>query len=85
MEGLSMSTQPEALRLANYFDYQGFFDSDRSAAAELRRLHVMEKRYEAIKRMRWSDLEVIKQQALYGRDFDGHIDAFIAKATGGQV
>jgi hypothetical protein len=35
----SMSKQPEALRLANYFDYHGFFDSDKSAAAELRRLH----------------------------------------------
>jgi hypothetical protein len=34
-----MNTQPEALRLANYFDYHGFFDSDRKAAAELRRLH----------------------------------------------
>lgn len=32
-------TQPEALRLANYFDYHGFFDSDSKAAAELRRLH----------------------------------------------
>ena len=29
----------EALRLANYFDYHGFFDSDMKAAAELRRLH----------------------------------------------
>ena len=29
----------EALRLANYFDYHIFFDSDMKAAAELRRLH----------------------------------------------
>ena len=34
-----MNKQPEALRLANYFDYHGFFDSDMKAAAELRRLH----------------------------------------------
>ena len=32
----------EALRLANYFDYHGFFDSDMKAAAELRRLHQSE-------------------------------------------
>jgi hypothetical protein len=82
-----MNTQPEAMRLADELELKsprGVL-TDSKAAAELRRLHVMEKRYEAIKRMRWSDLEVIKQQPLYGRDFDGHIDAFIAKATGGQV
>lgn len=80
------TTQPNALRLAEAIDPLTRYTLDNltcsAAAAELRRLHVMEKRYEAIKRMRWSDLEVIKQQPLYGRDFDGHIDAFIAKAKG---
>lgn len=32
-------TQPESLRQADYFDYHGFFDSDRKVATELRRLH----------------------------------------------
>jgi hypothetical protein len=76
-----MTTRPEALILATKLELHGM-PVMAGAAAELRRLHVMEKRYEAIKRMRWSDLEVIKQQPLYGRDFDGHIDAFIAKAKG---
>jgi len=77
-----MTTRPEALRLADALLNAEIDTTCDAAAAELRRLHVMEKRYEAIKRMRWSDLEAIKQQPLYGRDFDGHIDAFIAKATG---
>lgn len=80
-----MSTQPEALRHADWLDQFAHHKRAKDAAYELRRLHVMEKRYEAIKRMRWSDLEVIKQQPLYGRDFDGQIDAFIAKATGEQL
>ena len=40
----------EALRLANYFDYHGFFDSDMKAAAEIRRLHeVNQELLEALK------------------------------------
>lgn len=43
----------EALRLANYFDYHGFFDSDMKAAAELRRLHeVNQELLEALQRIK---------------------------------
>ena len=48
-----MTKQPEALRLANYFDYHGFFDSDMKAAAELRRLHeVNQELLEALQRIK---------------------------------
>ncbi len=81
---MNAQQQPKAIVLAIKLELHGTRVME-EAAAELRRLHVMEKRYEAIKRMRWSDLEAIKQQPLYGRDFDGHIDAFIAKATGEKL
>ena len=43
----------EALRLANYFDYHGFFDSDMKAAAELRRLHeINQELLEALQRIK---------------------------------
>jgi hypothetical protein len=72
-----MSTQPEVLRLANYFDYHGFFDSDKSAAAELRRLHAANidciDHFNAIKAERDELLAVLKElqeSAAYWSEYD---------------
>jgi hypothetical protein len=79
-----MSTQPEALRLANalekYWGAERGHDRERQAAAELRRLHAVNEEL----------LEALEELALYiahnGDDWvQKKARAAIAKATGEQA
>ena len=83
-----MNTQPDALRLAVVLTQEGDSWWDEHAAAELRRLHGVECRYEHIKAMaRAMSVSIDGNHAwtmmlrdIKGPSLDAAIDASIAKA-----